>query len=94
MRFLFLTNNLVVILVLLAASGSLGLLYSEGKVLEAKIGAIALLVAFCLILWGSRNGSRKNQKAKTHVSPKKEKNARSLDRNTGAAKSHGPEQNE
>jgi hypothetical protein len=65
MKFISLTNNLVAALVVLAAACSLALLYSQGRVVEARIGGAILLMALCLILWGSmRPSSTKKDKSR------------------------------
>ena len=50
-----LSSNWVAIPVLMLACAAVVILYLHGRLFEAKIGASLLVLAFVLILWGSRS---------------------------------------
>lgn len=52
-----LASNWVAVPAVLVATASLGLLYFKGKIFEAIVGGIFLLVSVILIMLGGRNRS-------------------------------------
>ena len=58
MRGRILGSTWFALLVLAVAAGSVVLLYFRGRVTEALVGAGLLVVATCLILYGSRTKDR------------------------------------